>query len=293
MNVFVLREGLPHYRMWQVNFNFGRYVKIVFLSGLLLAVCGMFKKTIADVPSVDPQITADVRRVETEIAHLFGYAKWPLAPTEVEYNTNCRSAASFHYGGVIRLSCDTPKYRQGKPFLKKNVSGETEVFPGYTEYLDTIAHEIAHNFSRLFIDLKDSYWKECDTDEYFELSEGFATYVAYEILLRESVVKHDPQYERYLAAKTVRYLAQLDVIDKQSARSSLSNFPIASAFSPKSTLYIDSELGDFLAKKILALKDEDSVSDWYPRGLMRVYALRRIFTQDGFEKETIKKYFCR
>jgi hypothetical protein len=287
MNVFMVSESSPHYGMRQMVFNFWRCIKL-FLIVFLLFVPG-----IKSTPSVESQIIADVRRVETEIAHVFGYAKWPFAPTKVEYAANCRGRASFSYGGTIVLSCDTVQHKQGKVFLEKSVSGKTEVFPGYADYLDTVAHEIAHIFSRLFIDLKDPYWKECDTDEYFELSEGFATYAAYEILLRESAAKHDPEYERYLAAKTARYLAQLDVIDQQPTHSSLSNFPIASAFSPESTLHIDSELGNFLAKKILALKDEDSVNDWYPRGLMRVYALRHIFTQDGFEKGTIKKYFCR
>lgn len=229
----------------------------------LVCSCAVTKNRPAQELSVDPQITADVRRVETQIAHLFEYAKWPLAPTKIAYNSNCRSAVSFHSGGTIILSCDTPKYREGKPFMKKNVSGEVEIFPGYTDYLDTLVHEVAHNFSVLFVDSRDAYWKECDVDEYFKLSEGFATYVAYKILLQEAKSTGDYQYERYLAARTARYSAQLAHLSQEKSH-----------------------------EKSLALKDENSTESWYSLGLVRVYALRQIFTKENFKNGTIKKYFC-
>jgi hypothetical protein len=235
----------------------------LFFIFVLVCSCATTKNLSAHELSVDPQITADVRRVEMEIAHLFEYSKWPLAPTKVAYNANCHSPVSFHSGGTIILSCDTPKYREGKPFMKKNVSGKMEKFPGYTDYLDTLVHEVAHNFSVLFIDSRDAHWKECDADEYFELSEGFATYVAYQILLREAKSTGDYQYERYLAARTARYSAQLARLSQKKSQG-----------------------------KSLALKDENSVESWYPRGLARVYALRQIFTKENFKNGTIKKYFC-
>ncbi len=266
---------------------------LLFFTLLFLYSCAVIEKSAANEPSVELQIVADVRRMETEIAHLFGYAKWPFAPTEVKYGANCRVAASYSYGDTIQLSCDTLKYRQGKPFQKKNVFGETETFPGYVEYLDTITHEIAHIFFRSFIDPKDPPWKKCDIDEYYELSEGFATYVAYEILFRESRKTNDPEYERYLAARTARYLIQLNVSDKRLDRSS-SDFPFTKAFSPESKRYIDSALARFSEKKSLVLKDEDAFVDlYYPAGLVRVYALKHIFTKKGFEGGIIKKYFCR
>lgn len=295
MNVFVISESLPHHGMRQAVFNFWRCVKIVFLSILLFAVCSMFNEAKSSILSTEQQITADVRRVEMEIAHLFGYTKWPLAPTKIEYATNCRGKASFSCGEAIVLSCDTVKHQQGKSFRKKNLSGGIEVFPGYASYLSDIVHEIAHYFSRMFVD---HLIKSCEQEKYLELSEGFAEYVTYEILLRESAKMNDPEFERYITAKTVRYLAQLDVSDQQPARSSLSDFPVAAAaFSPESKRYIDSRLAHFLAEKTngkpLFMKDEDAVNDYYPRGLMRVYALRYIFTKESFENGTIKKYFCR
>lgn len=260
-----------------------------FLSFFILYSFFTAEKSMARERVVDSAIIEDVRRMETEVAHLFGYAAWPLAPTKVVYRTDCNSPASYYNNGIIMFSCDIGEYRAGKPFTKKNVLGETETFPRYVDYLDTVAHEVGHSFSQVFINLNDPHWDECEAGEYLELSEGFATYVAYEILLRESKAKNDSQYERYLAARTARYLIQLRADNHRPSP----GFSSAIAFSSASERYIRSSMKRFSNKKILALKNEDSVESMYPRGLMRVYARKHVFTKEGFENGTIKKYFCK
>jgi hypothetical protein len=250
----------------------------------------VFEKSFAYGQPAEPAIVDDVRRMETEVARLFGYADWPLAPTKVVYHKNCNSSASYYNNGTIMFSCDIAKYRRGKSSVKENVPGETETFPGYVDYLDTVAHEVGHSFSQVFINLNDRHWDDCDAGEYLELSEGFATYVAYEILLRRSKAENDDRYERYLAARTVRYLTQLRADDHRSS----SGFSSAIAFSSESERYINSSMKRFSNKEIFALKkNEDLVDSVYPRGLVRVYALKHIFTKDGFKNGTIKKYFCK
>lgn len=296
MNAFVLRKVLPHHQTRQEIFNFWRYVKILFLFvlfiGVFLTTSDVFEESTSEEPSVEAQIIGDVRRMETEIAHLFGYAKWPLAPTKVVYSTNCKDVDSYEYHGDILLSCDTPRYRQGKLFEKKNIFGEMESFFGYAEYVDTIAHETAHHFAELFIDPNDRQWKECEPSEYFELSEGFATYVEFEILLRRLKHEKDDQLEQYLAAKMTRYAIQLSMLDKKFNRSVISGIVTDMGFSSESKQYIDSQLARFLQGKPHVLKDEDVVADWFLRGLVRVLALKHGFTKDGFQNGTVKKFFC-
>lgn len=261
--------------------------KFFFLMFFILCSCATVEKSMAR--DVESGIIEDVRRMEAEVAHLFGYAAWPVAPTKVEYNTDCNSSSSFYNNGVIMFSCDIAAYRAGKPFVKKNALGETETFPGYVDYWDTVAHEVGHSLSRVFLNLNDLHWNECDANEYLELSEGFATYVAYEILLQESKAKNDSRYERYLAARTARYLTQL----RANGPHSSPRFSRAIGFSSEMERYINSSMARFANKQPIVLKDEDSVEIGYPRGLMRVYALKNIFTKKGFESGVIKKHFCK
>lgn len=289
MNALVLSNGLPRNIRRGI---FWKYVKILFVVVSLFAVyCVTLEKPITDEPSLEAQVIVDVRRVEADIARLFGYENWSLAPTQIAYNTECKDPDSYESHGTIILSCDTLKYRQGKPFKRKNMFGEMESFSGYAEYQDRIVHETAHHFAELFIDLNDSQLKECEPAEYFELSEGFATYVEFEVLLREAKEKKDYQTERYLAAKMVRFAIQLSVLDKKFDRSFISGVVAAMGFSSESKQYIDSEFVRFLEKPH-ALKDEDVISDWYPLGLVRILAIKHQLTKDGLRNGVVKKSFC-
>ncbi len=247
----------------------------------------------AHASSVDPSIIEDVRWMEKKVAGLFGYDAWPLAPTEVVYNTNCRSAVSSHSNGTTMFPCDISKYRERKVFLTKNTLGEMEAFPGYVDYWDNVAHEVGHSFSRLFISLKDRHWAKCDADEYLELTEGFATYVAYEVLLREAKFKNNHEYERYLAVRTAKYLVQFSMENPTKYPSEVRGLFGAIAFSLESKRHIKLHMERFPSRKQVTLKDEDMVDPYYPRGLMRVYALKHIFTKNGFENGTIKEHFCK
>jgi hypothetical protein len=224
----------------------------------ILFSCATVEKSTTHKSSIDSRIVEDVRRMEMSVARLFGYETWSLPPTKVIYNSNCRSQASYYNNGTIIFSCEIPAYREGKLFLKENALGEPETFPGYVEYLDTVAHEVGHSFSRLFFDPKDPHWAECDVEEYEELNEGFATYVAYEILLQETKAKHDYQYERYLAARTARYMIQLRAEGQKIGAPG--NLSVVKAFSSKSERYISARMKYFSRGKLF-LKNENLEQD--------------------------------
>jgi hypothetical protein len=269
-----------------------------------------------DTVIAEKRLLKDIRTKTKEISNITGYPISSLPKISVEYIPKDALEFKCTDGKTILAAAtyDNNHISVSRGVYKKGYFGEDagirtfighhfKTFSGRIDYEYTTAHEVGHHFFAAATgwetDTEKWGYPNCGTEyhRYDIISDGFADYAAYELLLKKGKELNDSEYEQYVATSVAYYLMRINQI-KGTNSLGLKDIPVTLPFSEKSIAYIDKMLARFKQERPIDPckagngNVQECYRGQYAEGWLLAYEWKARYPNGAWDDGTIADFIC-